>query len=262
MIIIEVSGMITTTTLHVNYSEALSFLPAFWRLGKLATGLPVLWPMTYQQAVIVECSAKSQSDACRLVENCLLLLLKTTPAHQLHITVYEHSLRSPFPALKSFTQQPSKSLVNIITQKKHVKDYLGELQQKAHQRQALLAKLQVATWYEYMAMNHHAEPLEVLVLSQLWPDIELLGDLADVCQYGVRLGILPILIVSSRYFPKVPHDEWQINLSGVLEEITTNSLGLLVHQDASLEIKHQQLQEIANLYQFFKPTVDHNDVVV
>ena len=80
--------------------------------------------------------------------------------------------------------------------------------------------------------------------------------MADLCQYGVRLGILPILILSSRYFPKIPHDEWQINISGAVEEIIENSLRVVVHRDARLEIKHQQLQDMAALYQFFNPSVD------
>jgi hypothetical protein len=248
--------IITTTTLHPQYSKPQASLPAFWRLGQLATGLPVLWPMTYSQAVIVECNAKSHHEAYRLIENCLLSLLKVTPAHQLHLTVYEHTLRSPFPALKPIFQQAKKHALKVITHKKLLKDTVGELQQIAHQRQALLAQLKLATWYDYMASHEDADPVEVLVLSQVWSDIELLVELADLCQYAVRLGILPLLVISSRYFPKIPQDEWQINLSGVIEEINQNSLRLVVHRDASLEIKHQELQEIADLYHFFQPTVD------
>lgn len=36
-----------------------------------------------------------------------------------------------------------------------------------------------------------------------------------------------------------------------------SGLRIVVHRDASLEVKHQQLQEMADLYHFFKPTVDH-----
>ena len=246
--------MITTKTLHLHHSTQQSCLPAFWRLGQLATGLPVLWPMTYTQAVVVECNAKSHHEAYRLVENCLLSLLKVSPAQQLRITVYEHTLRSPFPLLKPLYQQ--KHALRVITHKKQLKDTVGELQQIAHQRQALLSKLKLATWYDYMATHQDTEPVEILVLSQVWPDIELLVELADLCQYAVHLGVLPLLVISSRYFPKIPHDEWQINLSGVIEEINQNSLRLVVHRDASLEIKHQELQEIADLYHFFQPTVD------
>ena len=242
--------MITTTTLDLNHCQQQTFLPAFWRLGQLNNGLPLLWPMTYQQAMIVECNAKSHLEAYRLVENCVLSLSLQTPAHLLQVTVYEHSLRASFPALKNTGK------ITAITYKKQLKDYVGELQQIAHQRQALLAELKLASWYEYLAINQDAEPFKVLVLSQVWPDIELLVELADLCQYGVRLGILPILILSSRYFPKIPHDEWQINISGAVEEIIENSLRVVVHRDASLEVKHQQLQDMAELYQFFKPTVD------
>jgi hypothetical protein len=95
--------MITTTTLHLHHCQQQTFLPAFWRLGQLNNGLPLLWPMTYQQAMIVECNAKSHLEAYRLVENCVLLLLQQTPAHLLQVTLYEHSLRSSFPALKQAT---------------------------------------------------------------------------------------------------------------------------------------------------------------
>ena len=242
--------MITTTTLHLHSCQRQTFLPAFWRLGQLNNGLPLLWPMTYQQAMIVECNAKSHLEAYRLVENCVLLLLQQTPEHLLQVTLYEHSLRSSFPALKQTHS------ITRITYKKQLKDYVGELQQIAHQRKALLAELKLASWYEYLAINPDADSFKVLVLSQVWPDIELLVELADLCQYGVRLGILPLLIISSRYFPKIPHDEWQINLSGAIEEINENSLRVVVHRDASLQVKHQQLQDMADLYQFFQPTVD------
>lgn len=248
--------MITTKTLHLSQSSKQAFLPAFWRLGQLSTGLPVLWPMTYQQAIIVECSAKSHREAYRLVENCLVSLLQRTPNQQLRLTIYEHSLKSSFPALKQHSQQPKAAPIQLITHKKQLKDYVGELQQKAHQRQALLAEQQLVTWHDYMVINKDAEPLEVLVLSQVWPDVELLVELADLCQYGVLYGILPILIISSRYFAKTNPDDWQANLNEILAELTAHSLQLVVHKDASLEIKHQELHDIADLYDFFKPTID------
>lgn len=246
--------MITATTLHLAHSVKQTFLPAFWRLGQLTTGLPVLWPMTYQQAVIVECSAKSHHDACRLVENCLLLLLQVSPAALLQLTMYEHSLRPSFPRLSK--QYPISSSITRIHHKKHFKDHLHDLQQLAHQRKTLLASLDVATWYDYMAINDQAEPLQIVVISHLWPDVELLSELADLCQYGVQYGILPIVILSSRYFPVVAHDDWQANLNEIIAEIKLNALSIAVQKDATLEIKQPPLQEIANLYHFFKPTVD------
>lgn len=86
--------------------------------------------MTYQQAVIVECSAKSQHDACRLVENCLLLLLQVSPAALLQMTMYEHSLRPSFPRLSK--QYSTSSAITRIHHKKHFKDHLHDLQQLAH----------------------------------------------------------------------------------------------------------------------------------
>ena len=242
--------MITTTTLHLHHSQLQTFLPAFWRFGQLNTGFPVLWPMTYQQAIIIECNAKAHQEAYRLVENSLLSLLQLSPSQHVHLTVYEHSLRTSFPQLKH------RKHINLITHKKQLKDVVGDLQQKAHYRQSLLAEQKLANWFEYMALNPQAEPMEVLVLSQVWPDIELLVELADLCQYGAPLGILPVLIISSRYFPKIPHDEWQINLSGVIAEMMEKSLRLVVHHDSTFDIKHSELQELADLYQFFSPTLD------
>lgn len=45
--------MINAQTLALDSLSSEPHLPLFWRLGKLNTGQPLLWPITYQQAMVV-----------------------------------------------------------------------------------------------------------------------------------------------------------------------------------------------------------------
>lgn len=244
--------MISAQTLHLTEAACSEHLPLFWRLGVLASGLPLLWPMTYRQALVINCQAKTHGMAYRLLENNLLALWRHNRRKQLHLTLYEYSLRACFPCLQ---QLPADQLT-VIQHKKRFKDYLGDLQQQAHERQVVLMKHGVDSWYDYIVRYPDAEPLHMVVVSQLWPDIELLVELNDLCQYGARLGIVPIIIVSQRYFAKQPVDDWQSNQKEILAEMMASALVLNLPQDDELQIQHAQLQEIADLYHFFQPRVE------
>lgn len=249
--------MISAHTLSLTDDCRAQHLPLFWRLGVLSTGMPLLWPMTYQQGVVIDCQAKTHGAAYRLVENLLLALWRQT-ATACHLTLYEYSLRPCFPHLQ---QLPPQRLTRL-RQKKQVKDYLDGLHELAGQRQELLTRRGLASWYDYLALYPDAGPLHVIVLSQVWPDVELLVELNDLCRYGGEVGILPVIILSQRYFPEVPQDEWQHNLHDIVNEIRDSALVIRLLKEQDLRISHAHLQAIADLYHDFAPTVESHEPVV
>lgn len=237
--------MITKQTLALDQLTNTQQLPLFWRLGKLNTGSPVLWPINYQQAIIVKCVDKTHEAAHRLVESLLLALWQQGQRQQLKIVVYESSLKRSFAYL---SQLPS----NIIYHKQHLKAHLADLQALAQQRQDILQHHNYSSWYQYLQHHPQADPLQLVVFSQLWPDLELLADLSDLCRYGGQFGILPIVVISEHFLPDIA-DNWYQTF---IDECSQEALTLELKQGYYLQIKDKQLQEIADLYAFFKPKID------
>ena len=128
--------------------------------------------------------------------------------------------------------------------KQHVKKHIADLHALAQQRQDILKQLNYVSWFDYINQQSQVEPLQLVVLSQLWPDPELLADLSDLCRYGGQFGILPVLVVSEHFFPAIA-DDWYAQF---LEECCLKALVVELKQGYYVQIKHHQLQEIADLY--------------
>ncbi|PTQ91134.1 hypothetical protein [Agitococcus lubricus] len=249
--------MIDASTLALTQPSIAQHLPAFWRLARLNTGLPLLWPITYQQAIVIRHQLAHQEAAYQLVENCLLSLWQHGAA-QLEFTVYQHSLRPAFP----YFQQLSSSSIRCIYHKKQFKDYLEDLHTLLVQRQQGINSAQVLSDNQRLAIPSATDKIQIVVISQLWPDVELLTRLLDICQYGLALGVVPILLLSEHYFPKHPVDEWQTQLLALIEQITTPALVMNVHAHQRLTIEAPQLQPLAALYDFFQPVIEYYDAAV
>ena len=250
--------MINAQTLALDSLSSDPHLPLFWRLGKLNTGQPLLWPITYQQAMVVQCTPKTHDISYRFLENILLSLWQQTQGQYIHISLYESSLKTACV----YTSQLPSSVLSVFYHKKMFKEQLDNLRLLAQQRKTLLQATNMQTWYSYLQEYPQAEPLHIVVLTQLWPDMELLTDLSDLCRYGTQLGILPILVVSERWFPENSQDEWQQALQQVLVECYRQALIIELKQQNYVQIKHRKLQDIADLYAFFKPKIDKYSEVV
>ncbi|MFO1374251.1 MAG: hypothetical protein U1E99_06650 [Agitococcus sp.] len=237
--------MITKQSLALDQPIEKQKLPLFWRLGKLNTGQPLLWPINYQQPIIIKCVHKTHETAHRFLETLLLSLWQQTGGQQLQIVLYEASLKRVF-------HYSSQLPVQVLYHKQHVKKHIADLHALAQQRQDILKQLNYVSWFDYINQQSQVEPLQLVVLSQLWPDPELLADLSDLCRYGGQFGILPVLVVSEHFFPAIA-DDWYAQF---LEECCLKALVVELKQGYYVQIKHHQLQEIADLYAFFKPKID------
>ena len=69
-------------------------------------------------------------------------------------------------------------------------------------------------------------------------------------------------MVSERWFPENSQDEWQQALQQVLIECYRQALIVELKQQNYVQIKHHKLQDIADLYAFFKPKIDKYSEVV
>ena len=237
--------MISKQSLALDQPVESPHLPLFWRLGKLNTGQPVLWPINYQQAIVIKCVHKTHEVAHRLLETLLLNLWKQTQGQSVDICVHETSLSRVFHYVNHLP-------INIIYHKYQIKAHIANLHALAQQRQDFLKQQSYISWYDYMLNQPQAEPLQFVVLSQLWPDPELLADVSELCRYGGQFGILPLLVMSEHFFPETADNWYDV----FIEECCQDALVLEVKQGYYLQMKHHQLQDIADLYAFFKPKID------